>query len=66
MCEPLMPMSELKSLSFALASLVELHQRGSFEREICENATRGIKARIKWVIQQLEAAEEGQKHFDLK
>lgn len=66
MCEPLRPLAELKSLSFALASLVELHPRGSFEREICANATRGIKSRITWVIRQLEAAEEGQKHFDLK
>jgi hypothetical protein len=66
MCEPLVPIDELRRLDFALASLASLVGRdGSHERENARNVADGIRARLKWVIANLNKAGEGQKNFGL-
>lgn len=63
MCEPLMPVDELKNLKWAVSSLAEINSLGSYEHENAKNAARGIAARIDWVIRQLSAAGEGKKNM---
>ena len=55
MCEKLDWLSELHNLVWAVRSLEDLHERGSCEREIINNATRGIKSRIEWCIAEAKA-----------
>ncbi len=63
MCEPLLPIDELKNLKWAISSLHDLHEKGSTEREIFINAAHGIESRLDWVIRQLKAAKEGEKNM---
>jgi hypothetical protein len=65
MCEPLLPIDELKNLRWSVRSLIHLHQVGSFEREIANNATRGIESRLDWIMRQLDGAGEGKKNMGL-
>jgi hypothetical protein len=63
MCEPLVPIDELRNLKWSIASLAELDNTpGSFALENKRNAARGIETRIDWIIRTLEAAGEGQKN----
>ena len=63
MCEPLLPIDELKSLKFAINALVDGYPKGSYERENAMNAARGINSRLDWVIRQLSYAKEGRKNL---
>ncbi len=63
MCEPLLPIDALNNLKWAVQSLVNLHKAGTWEKEIAENATREIVARIDWIRAQLAAAGEGRKNM---
>ena len=63
MSEPTLPIDALNDLRWAVRSLVYLQQQGSSEREIMDNATRGIESRIDWVIRQLKAADEGKRNM---
>jgi hypothetical protein len=66
MCEPLLPLHELKNLDFSIASLAELAGNpGSYERENAKNVARGIRERLAWVVANLEKANEGEKNFGL-
>lgn len=42
-------LQELDKLRFGISSFVVLHQQGSNEYEISENAVRGVKARIDYL-----------------
>jgi hypothetical protein len=61
MCEPTTPIDVLDELIFAVNSLKELHENGSYKRAICKAACKGIERDIRWVIAQLEACNEGRK-----
>ena len=64
MCDPTLPIDELKELRFSISALSRIgHQKGSYDREISIMAGRGIEARINWIIRQLEAAGEGKKNM---
>ncbi len=66
MCEPLLPIDELKNLRFAISALVEnVGSPGSYERENAQNSGKGIKARLNWCIANLERAGEGKKNFGI-
>lgn len=45
----------LASLKWSVASLVELHEKGSWQREVARNAADGIRDRIDWIIAQADA-----------
>ena len=54
MCQ-LQLLDELRNLKFSVASLADMVGKpGSYERENADNAKRGIKRRIDWIIEQLE------------
>lgn len=40
---------ELDDLKFAYASIVDLLPAGSFQRELADNATRGVRARLDYL-----------------
>ncbi len=65
MCEPIMPIDTLKNLRFSIAVLPNLHEPGSYRKELAELACAGIRSRLDWVIANLEHAKEGQKNFGL-
>jgi hypothetical protein len=48
-------MDELGRLVWAVRSLQHLSSPGSSEREILDNATRGIAARLQWAQNQAKA-----------
>lgn len=48
-------LDELRRLEFAVESLAHLHPPGSHQRELAENAARGIRDRISWVRDQAMA-----------
>jgi hypothetical protein len=59
----LKPIDELQELEWSVSSLVYLTDAGSHQREIMENATRGIVTRLEWIREQLEAAGEGRRNL---
>ena len=63
MCQ-LLPIDELENLKFAIVALASNHPSGSFEKEMAENACKGIKARIDWILRQLKSAGEGRKNMN--
>lgn len=68
MCEPLLPIDELRKLQFSVVALVEAFgdERGSYRLEAARMAAEGIKRRLQWVIANLEKADEGRKNFGLE
>lgn len=50
MCERTDWMSEITRLKFALASIADLMPNGSYLRENVANITRGIEARLDWIL----------------
>ena len=68
MCEPLLPIDELRNIQFSVVALVEtvMNKPGSYEHEVARLAANQIKRRLQWVIANLEAAKEGRKNFGLE
>ena len=61
MCQ-LLPIEELKNMKFSISSLANMvGTPGSYDKENAENISRGMKARLQWVIDHLEANKEGRK-----
>jgi hypothetical protein len=52
-------LDELRRLEFAVESLAHLHPAGSHQRELAENATRGIRDRLRWVRENAMAERAG-------
>jgi hypothetical protein len=50
MCEKTDWMDEIDRLKFALESITELLPHGSYLRENVGNITRGIEARLDWIL----------------
>ena len=65
MCEPTLPIEDLKKLRYDIMSLADFAAQGSHGRANMEMALRGIKDRIEWIIANLEKANEGKKNFGL-
>jgi hypothetical protein len=57
---------ELQEIKFAVSALASGHPGGSHEKALAENAARGIKDRLDWVIATLEAAGEGKKNMAMR
>ena len=58
MCQ-LLPIAELENLKWAISSLRMFGEKGSNEKEVMNNAVRGICCRIDWVIENLKKSNEG-------
>jgi hypothetical protein len=57
------PLYVLKELSFSVASLASMHKPGSYEKRLAEDAARGIRDRIDWIIACLEKSGHGNQGY---
>jgi len=57
---PISTLRELRGKVFSIVDLVQERDKGTMRLVV-----RGIQAEIDWCIDQLEAAHEGERHFDL-
>ena len=63
MCEPLLPIDALRDMKFSVSAMADLHERGSFQRRQAACMSDGIRAKIDWIMAQLEAAGEGKRNM---
>lgn len=67
MCEPLLPIEELKNLKWSITAITaNCGQPGSYEREIAKLASIGFERRLDWVIANLNKAGEGRKNMGVE